>query len=249
VAIDPLTDRCLWKAPPTAFKECAGVALLHGTGLFAASCLSGRVHMHRVSDGERIASSEVEEPSFVAYFEPTSTLYVASRRAANSGHGVVFAIPWKGDAFGVPTRVATIAEGQYSRPLAVFPVSTHRIVHRGAAAVVGTSRAASLTASAGAASSAGTEGEEVLGHLLVGTFFKNDITIVSLPSHAVVAQNVVPWPQHANIVGITADPSGAAVAISVRDYGVCIESWPELLVKAASLQEQSGDKSAQGGQQ
>lgn len=76
-ALDLDSGELRWAAPD--FKECCGVAVLpdHGVAI-ASSYKQNSLHVHRLTDGVRVASQSVDYPMQVAADLATGTVYVST---------------------------------------------------------------------------------------------------------------------------------------------------------------------------
>jgi hypothetical protein len=215
-AIDPASGHCVWRSAP--MLNFAGVAVLSGRGLVAVSQINeGVVRFFRMADGSCVSTVHIKGPSFLAYFEVTSTLYVSSKPMSEDNSGstcVVTAVNCGDTGFGAAEVLSSVEVGRFSRPLAVIRASGY-LASRDDSGVTGRLGDSDLTS---------TE-----AFLVIGTFFTPDISIVALPSNRIVALHKQPWPDR-KIVGLSSDASGTALAVSDHaSKSLYLEPWPQLL--------------------
>ena len=145
VAVDAASRAVRWSA--ALESRCYGIAVLPAEGMVIASeCGSGKLCAHRLSDGTRVASVHVCDPSYVAADPATATVYVSTERTVSAFRLIGTALVFEEvvEAAGVtrfdpPLAVVPPAPGQrtsylvvgtfYSPTLRVFSLPDRRLVH------------------------------------------------------------------------------------------------------------------------
>jgi hypothetical protein len=123
VAVDAASRAIRWS---TALGcDCYGIAVLPAQVVLVVSDWDhNKLHVHRLSDGVRVASTEATKASFVAADPASGTVY-----ACTGGHTscVVSAFRrWDGAALVAEGVVKAAGNAEYSRPLAVMPPTPGR---------------------------------------------------------------------------------------------------------------------------
>jgi hypothetical protein len=122
VPVDAASAAVCWSA--ALGGGCYGIAVLPVQGVVVVSGLiPGKLHVHRLSDGVRVASAEAASPTYVAADPASGTVY--------AGTGVypsydVYAFHWDGAALVAEGVVEAAGTDSIWRPLAVMPPTPGR---------------------------------------------------------------------------------------------------------------------------
>jgi hypothetical protein len=117
VAVDAASRAVRWSA--ALGGSCFGIAVLPLQGVVILSdCGNSKLHVHRLSDGVRVASAEAAFPTYVAADPASGTVY-----ASTGGHTscVVSAFRWDGAALVAEGVVKAVGTADHWRPLTVMP--------------------------------------------------------------------------------------------------------------------------------
>jgi hypothetical protein len=187
VAVDAsgMTLRWSAKLPGTCF----GITLLPVQGVVVVSVSdNGQLHVHRLSDGVRVASADAVSPSFVSSDPTSGTVYV-SIKSSPSG---VSAFLWNGSALVADGALEAAGKASYGHPLAVMPPTYGRRT----------------------------------SYLIVGALYGSTLCVLSLPDRRLVHTHTL---EGMDVMGLAADPSGTALAVSDdRSKAIHVLPWPLL---------------------
>jgi hypothetical protein len=122
VAVDAASRVVCWSAELGG--RCWGIAVLPAQGVVVVSDYDhGKLHVHRLSHGVRVASTKAENATCVAA-DPASGTVCASTDARPSR--VVSSFRWDGAALVAEGVVEDAGTADYLRPLAVMPPTVGR---------------------------------------------------------------------------------------------------------------------------
>jgi hypothetical protein len=122
VAVDAASRAVRWSA--ALGGSCWGIAVLSAQGVVVVSDPNhDELHVHRLSDGVRVASAEAKEATYVAADPASGTVY-ASTGAFYSY--AVSAFRWDGVALVAEGVVEAARTADIRRPLAVMPPTPGR---------------------------------------------------------------------------------------------------------------------------
>jgi hypothetical protein len=117
VAVDAASKTVRWSA--ALASSCNGIAALPTQGVLVGSdgCFN-KVHVHRLSDGVRVASAEAARSTFVASDPASGTVYASTWASPSYG---VSAFRWDGAALVAEGVMTAAGTDSIYRPLAVMP--------------------------------------------------------------------------------------------------------------------------------
>ena len=208
-----------WRYTTGSPDGTCAVAVLPRLGVAAVSALpANAVHLVRVSDGTRVASIDVQQPTGLAVDAATSTLYVScrARDSAQGTHLCAWRCRWRASA--EEAAAAGDDEGGVAPPadvleLTMIPPASLQAAGLGSDRPIAIVPAPRRTWAAHA-------------HLVVADEMSGcRLRVLALPAHRLVHEEALP--AGARIVGLAADAAGTALVVcDLGAQAVRVLPWP-----------------------
>jgi hypothetical protein len=123
VAVDTASRTVRWSAALRG--SCYGIAALPAQGVVIVSdSIRSNLHVHRLSDGVRVASSDSARATYIAADPASGTVYVSA--TIDDGTDCASAFRWDGAALVAEGVVEAAGTAGTYRPLAVMPPTPNR---------------------------------------------------------------------------------------------------------------------------